>query len=860
MGKPASLSDPRSLLGITLSGGYKTERLIDEGGLGIVLAARDPSGHEVAVKVLRPEAATEEMLSRVTREASILSKLNDRHVVPVLDVGHDLESDLVYLVLPLLSGVDVAELLGRGGVLAPKTAARIALQASTAMVAAHPVGVAFRDLRATKLFLETTSAGEVVVRVLGPGLRDLDVQAIDPAAPPSGLPRSATASRAGAASRSDRRADVFGLGAVLYQMLSGKAPQVMDRASSPPGASPISARLIAPIQDVAPWVDAPLALALEPSITADLQRRYPSAESFGEMLRAVIGADEKLTPAMLAPLDAEARAVIAARADHDADPLVGHSLGGRYKVVRLIGRGGMGGVYEAIGVDGRHIAAKVIFRSVAGQDDQHMRRFIREARAATAIDSPHVVRTFELGTDLKLGSPFIAMELLSGSDIAKLLQDRGPMLAPGIVRAFVQAARGLSAAHKAGIVHRDVKPANIFLHQPKDSADLLVKVCDFGVAKRSEEGAQHEITREGGVLGSPLYMSPEQAKTASHVDHRTDIWGLCISLYQALSGNPPWDPNASLAELLLAVCTQRVPPLAEVAPWVPAELAAAVHKGIAREPEDRWQSMDELIGALLPFTGGTEALRMDDLVPVPEAELENAPPIESYREGRGRNRTGRASRASISRAETLDRSTLHSPRAPDPPPRSRAAIYISAGLAALAIAGVLTLRPPASATGGSGFMTTPLHQATVRVPPSATTVLVNGQPRRVQRGAIPLEGEAGDGFLVLVKGPTGERSVRVILTKDGAAEPDHVDLPDPPPPEPAPSASDTTSTTDSSSASAPPSSSAPSTASSSTSTSRIPSVATARSNPPAVPGTSVPPTSSDSSATPPPTVKPVETW
>src|SRR5262245_10299490 len=102
MGKVAPLSDARSLVGITLSGGYKTERLIDEAGRGIVLAARAPAGHAVAVKVLRPEAATEEMLSRVSREASILSKLNDRHVVPVLDVGHDLESDLVYLVLPLL--------------------------------------------------------------------------------------------------------------------------------------------------------------------------------------------------------------------------------------------------------------------------------------------------------------------------------------------------------------------------------------------------------------------------------------------------------------------------------------------------------------------------------------------------------------------------------------------------------------------------------------------------------------------------------------------------------------------------------------------------------------------------------------
>jgi serine/threonine protein kinase len=728
------------------------------------------------VKVLRPEAATEEMLSRVSREASILSKLADRHVVPVLDVGHDLESDLAYLVMPLLSGVDASELLERVGVLAPAAAARIALQASSALVAAHAAGIAFRDLRPTKLFLENAPGGEIMVRVFGPGLREPDTDGLEIArSSTASSSRTATASRTGAAARSDRRADIFGLGSVLYQMLCGSPPRLAERTSE--AGSRAHSRRIPPIQDAAPWVDAPLALALQPAITGELHRRYPSAEAFHEMLRAVTGGDEKLTQDMLGPLDASARAVVAPRADIDADPLVGHALGGRYKVLRLIGRGGMGGVYEVVASDGRRVAAKVIFRAVAGQDDQHMRRFIREARAATSIDSPHVVRTFELGTDLKLGSPFIVMEMLDGTDVARLLQEKGPMKPPEVVRIFAQAARGLAAAHKVGIVHRDVKPANLFLHTPGRDGKVVVKVCDFGVAKRSEDGATHDLTREGGVLGSPLYMSPEQAKTASHVDHRSDVWGLCVSLYQALCGIPPWDPNASLAELLLSICTERVPPLAQAAPWVPPELAAVVHKGLAREPEDRWQSMEALLAALTPHTGGTEELRLSDLVPVPLAEVKNAPPMESLREGPVRHHTGR--RGNSLRPGVTDPDVVAA-RPPAPP--SRASMLVVGGAAAVVVAGLLLLRnpPPSSAVDAVTYpVRAALQRATVRVPDGAT-VQVNGSPAAVRGGAIELSGEAGDAFEVNVRVGELERTVRVILTRDGPAEPDRIEVLPPP--------------------------------------------------------------------------------
>jgi len=788
MGKLSALSDPVSLVGITLSGGYRTERLLDEAGRGVVLAAKDQAGHPVAVKVLRPEVATEEALSRVSREASVLSKLNDRHVVPILDVGHDLKSDLVYLVMPLLSGTDVGDLLERAGVLAPEAAARIALQASSALIAAHAAGVAFRDLAPHKLFLETTTSGEVVVRVLGPGLGESDAPGLDGGGLSTTTGRTSGGTGSGASARADRRSDLFCLGAALYQMLSGKPPIPEDPPSSRRGArSPASGR-IQPIQDVAPWVPAPLALALHPAITGDLHRRYASAEAFHEMLRAVTGSDEGLTPEMLAPLSTAARAIVAERADFDADPLVGCTLSGRYKLLRLIGRGGMGGVYEAEAKGGRHLAVKIIFRSVAGQDDQHMRRFIREARAATAIDSPHVVKTIELGTDLKLGSPFIAMELLRGIDVAHLLQDKGPLHPPEVVRIFVQAARGLAEAHKVGIVHRDVKPANLFLHTPAPDQATVVKVCDFGVAKRSEDGMAHDLTREGGVLGSPLYMSPEQARTASHVDHRSDVWGLCVSLYQALCGSSPWDPGASLAELLLAICTERVPPLADAAPWVSRELCSIVHKGLARDPDDRWQSMEALIAALRPHTGGTEEIRAADLRPVSPEELATAAPIESLREraprqrassqhqGQSRSEPRKGGASSAGGSRTFDGDVA----APAPSPRSRAGLFLLAAFALAIVATFFLVRPPVtSPLIAPGYpVQSSVQRALVKVP-DESSVEVNGAPVHVESGAVELAGEAGDAFDLVVRVGEVERSVRVILTKDGRAEPDRVDPPAP---------------------------------------------------------------------------------
>ncbi|WP_434043282.1 MULTISPECIES: serine/threonine-protein kinase [Sorangium] len=854
MGRTAPLTDPTALVGGALTGGYRIVRVLSSQGFGVVFEARGPSGRRVALKVLRPEVVTEDTLSRLSREASVTSKLDNAHVVPIVDAGHDLERDLAYLVMPLLDGTDVAALLAETGPLSPDIAVRIALQAAAGLSAVHAAGLVYRDVRPPRIFLEHLPTGEVLVRVFGFGLsKGYDTAASSPGkARSSGHHREASGPRDRAA---DVRGDVFGLAATLYEMLCGVSPwaeldvtpDTADLGPADTAADGLLSSLaqLPSIQDRAPWIEARLATALSLALHSDVDRRYPSIEAFAEALRAASGGEERLTVDMLRPLDPELRDAVAERAGADTDPLVGRELGGRYAVRRLIGRGGMGAVYEAESPEGRRVAAKVIFKSAVGQDDHAVRRFIREARAVTAIHSPHVVKTFELGTDLTLATPFIIMELLHGVDLAKLLRMRGPLEPAPVVRVFIQAARGLAAAHAEGIVHRDIKPANLFLHAPFEAAAhrgssspappsrrsagsvrppppsgqrrsgsmrpppsvrrpsgsmrppsssdrrIVVKVCDFGIAKRTGDGVSHELTRAGGVLGSPIYMSPEQAKMARDVDGRSDVWSLCISLYQALCGSCPWDPNASLAELLVSICTERVPPLGEAAPWLDPALAAVVHRGLRRDPAERWQSMDEVIAALEPHADGADIVTLDQLRGVDAERRAGATPIAELR------RESRLSRSVEGEERSIGGSSFTAAQAAGGAARRRIVGAAAACAALAAIGGGLALRastadegraapasasepPPPAAPAPAPVPTAASFTAVVTLPEEAT-VRVNGAARPVSEGRLDLTGKAGDMFEVEVSRDGATTKQTVFMLSDGKLRPDRIELQPPAP-------------------------------------------------------------------------------
>jgi serine/threonine-protein kinase len=298
----------------------------------------------------------------------------------------------------------------------------------------------------------------------------------------------------------------------------------------------------------------------------------------------------------------------------------GSFVANRYRIQRLLGRGGMGAVYEALDTKSSTLVALKVISEELAQNAALRSRFEQEQRAAAAIASPHLVRILDAGDDA--GRLYMVMEYLRGEDLGQLLERVGPLSEQLALRIVGQASAGIGRAHDAGVVHRDLKPANIFLARGEGGA-ITVKVLDFGVAKLAPaEGTvaeQGSLTRTGTVLGSPLYMSPEQARGGRTIGPRADIWSLGVVLYRTLAGREPHDTVSGLGDLIIAICTRPSPPVQLNAPWISREAVALVHRALAIDPDARFGDAQEL-GEAIRKIAGELALREDELVGVPELE------------------------------------------------------------------------------------------------------------------------------------------------------------------------------------------------------------------------------------------------
>jgi len=277
----------------------------------------------------------------------------------------------------------------------------------------------------------------------------------------------------------------------------------------------------------------------------------------------------------------------------------GQVLAKKYRVDRVLGIGGMGVVVAATHLElDQKVALKFMHAGVFVTEDARL-RFQREARIASKLHSEHVARVTDTGT-LENGAPYIVMEYLDGVDLSGQLSQYGPMPVGYAAECVVQACDAIGEAHANGIVHRDLKPANLFLTTRPDGSPL-VKVLDFGISKASGgPEAGMAMTKTGALLGSPLYMSPEQMRSLKTVDARTDIWALGVILYELLTGRTPFI-SETFADLLLEVLTAQPPTLLQLRPDVPPEVSALVERCLTKDPAARVQSVAEIAEVLAPF-------------------------------------------------------------------------------------------------------------------------------------------------------------------------------------------------------------------------------------------------------------------
>jgi len=368
---------------------------------------------------------------------------------------------------------------------------------------------------------------------------------------------------------------------------------------------------------------------------------------------------------------------------------------GKYRIIRLLGEGGMGAVYEGDNTRiHRRVAIKVLHAGVAQSKDA-VERFEREAQAAGRIGSEHIVEVLDLGT-LPKGERYMVMEYLEGESLSQRIESRGRLDPHTTAELAVQLLEGLKAAHDAGIIHRDLKPENVFILTAKRGRRDFVKIVDFGISKFSALSGDFSMTRTGTVMGTPYYMSPEQAKGARAVDQRADLYAVGVILYEASTGKVPFDAD-TFNELLFKIVLENPVAVHEKVPEIDERFSAIVQKAMAKSPTDRYQSAEEFQKELsayveqMPIEHGAtvragtpaRAIAATQVAPAPVALVE-----EPTKKGQTLGTWAHTHDGALAPTEIPPKNQLN-----------KAALGVGAGLLVAAAVGFFALRaaPPTSA-------------------------------------------------------------------------------------------------------------------------------------------------------------------
>jgi serine/threonine-protein kinase len=448
----------------------------------------------------------------------------------------------------------------------------------------------------------------------------------------------------------------------------------------------------------------------------------------------------------------------------------------------------MGSVFEAEHTGtGRRVALKMINVRDITSNELLVSRFHREAKAAGAVDTQHITQVLDTGTDSSTGMPYMVMEFLAGEDLQNTFKRLGPIAPDLALRLVAQACLGLQKAHEGRVVHRDIKPANLFLAH-RDAGERIVKLLDFGIAKMKLEHANDiegaGLTRTGNMLGSPLYMSPEQARGAKDVDHRTDIWSLGAVLYQALTGRTPYEHHTTLVTLLVGITSEAPPPVQDFAPWVSSEIAAIVHGALKHDLNERFQSaaaMFQAIRSLLPNGWTVHEEMLAPLSPEMRTRTASRTQTAGPTGGVGGGTIALSSAGqSVAPAPVVDStgSGSWSPSRPpslEPDPRATASAMAkshvlpppSGSKAPVAVlAGLFTV---VAALGGAGFYFT-TRSAPPSAPASTEAAMVAPQPEppRTPPPAVPTTAPVAAALAAPADSPLPLRRVKVVVIPSDA--------------------------------------------------------------------------------------------
>jgi len=574
--------------------GYEVlKKLADGAAAEAFLAREEGSQDRVILEILRPELASDaELIERFLDEAKVRQTLEHPNVTRRVSTGRTADGRLFVVTEPV-DGENLSATLWSQGSLAVQDVIRLMLPLCDALEYLHRAGVIHGNVKPDNVYLSggleafNPKLLDYGLALFRDGNRIRTTGSLEHTEPEYQAPECIRGEKA------DPRADVYALGILMYEALTGFPPftagspsEILrkQRDEAPP-ALPASRAELAPI--------------IYRCLSKDPDHRYPSASALREALA------EQLEGRISEPTTAISGSQEPAQ-EKEGDVL------GSFELIKLLGEGAMGRVFAARHVRlGRKVALKLL-RPEKARDHLLVERFFQEARAANQINHEHIVEIFDFVEEPQdRRRVYFVMELLAGVSLGDLLR-AGPLSIQRAVKIARQLCAALEAAHRAGIVHRDVKPDNIFLISRGQHRDY-VKVLDFGVAKLVSSPGELPVVKtiSGAVVGTPAYMSPEQA-AGLETDPRTDIYAVGNVLYRSLTGRLPFEAQ-SYGQLLVKIVSEPAPPIGETTAngeSLPPELAAIVMSCLEKEPDKRPASMLHLSDLLEPFVSVPSAMAL----------------------------------------------------------------------------------------------------------------------------------------------------------------------------------------------------------------------------------------------------------